>query len=205
MEPLSELELDALQEIFNIGIGRSASALNEMVSQPVELTIPNVLLLHNEQVKARLTAAMKGEGKVSAVSQQFRGDFSGQALLMFSQSSGLTLVRRLLGDDIPIESLSDLEQDALVEIGNIMLNACFGTALNILKADIEIDMPKFIQGTIDEVYSHVNDTDWVLYIEVLFALPFDQIEGYISFLMDIRSQEHFKISVRNFVSGLNAA
>ena len=117
------------------------------------------------------------------VSQKFHGDFTGQALLVFSQKNGLTLVRRLLGENIPLESLSDLEQDSLVEIGNIMLNACFGTAINILKADIEIEMPKFQQGSIEDIYQHVSADDWALYIEVNFCMPTDNIEGYISFLI----------------------
>ena len=34
-DKLSLLEIDALTEIFNIGIGRAANALNKMVSQHV--------------------------------------------------------------------------------------------------------------------------------------------------------------------------
>jgi chemotaxis protein CheC len=202
MNSLTELEMDALKEIFNIGIGRSAAAMNQMVSQAVELSIPEVKLLRNEEVKANLIAS--NSGKVSAVTQDFRGDFTGQALLMFTQSGGLILVRRLLGNEIPLESLSDLEEDALLEISNIILNACFGTVINSLKADIEIDMPRFQQGTVEEVYPHVSQNDWSLYIEVKFNLPTDQIEGYISFLMDIRSLEVFGNSVRSFVAGLTA-
>ncbi len=202
MDSLTELETDALKEIFNIGIGRSAAALNKMVSQTVELSIPEVRLLRNEEINANLMA--NNSGKVSVITQDFRGDFSGQALLMSTQSGGLTLVRRLLGDEVPLESLSDLEEDALVEISNIILNACFGTVINSLKADIEIDMPKFNQGTVEEVYPHVSKKDWSLYIEVKFILRSDQIEGYISFLMDIQSLKVFGDSVRRFVAGLSA-
>ena len=200
---LTPLELDALKEIFNIGIGRSASAMNQMVSEEVELTIPEVSLISHQQAKTKLIS--KNTGTVSAVTQDYRGDFSGQAMLMFSQDKGLTLVRKLLGEDIPLASLSDLEQDSLVEIGNIILNACFGTIINFLKADMEIDLPRFIQGTVEEIYKPVVDSEWSLYIEVSFSLPSDNINGYISFLMDIRSLEVFKNSVKNFVSNLSAA
>ena len=200
---LSALELDALKEIFNIGIGRSASALNLLVSEEVQLSIPKVSLISNEEARDRLLK--ENQGIISAVSQNFQGDFTGQASLMFSQENGLMLVSKLLGENIPLASLSDLEQDSLVEIGNIILNACFGTMINFLKANIEIELPRFNQGTVHEIYRHVSGGENSLYIEVNFTLPTDNINGYISFLMDIKSLEVFKNSVKHFVSGLSAA
>ena len=121
-DKLSPLEIDALTEIFNIGIGRAANSLNKMVSQPVDLTIPQIEIVPNKTAKAKLNFARDIE--ISAVTQRFEGDFKGQALLMFSKESGLQLVSTLLGNKFPPEALSDLEQDSLVEIGNVILNAC---------------------------------------------------------------------------------
>lgn len=55
-DALSELESEALIEVFNIGVGRSASALNKMVSQAVELRVPHVKPVENRQIIARLEA-----------------------------------------------------------------------------------------------------------------------------------------------------
>ena len=197
---LSDLEVDALTEIFNIGIGRAADSLNKMTSQTVDLNVPNVQVMSSRHAKEML--GFSDHCNISAVTQKFSGDFSGQAFLMFSQDSGLKLIRTLLSDDIPVEVLSDLEQDSLVEIGNIILNACFGTVINFLKSTIEIDMPEFVQGDINEIFTYASDNDWSLYIEVKFTLPSDNIEGYISFIMDIQSLERFQESVRLFVGGI---
>jgi len=197
MQALSELENDALKEIFNIGVGRSASALNKMVSQTVELSVPHVQLVENRHLIARLEA--NNVGRISAVSQKFVGDFSGTAMLIFSQESGLTLVRQLLGEDIPLSSLSDMEQDSLVEVGNIILNGCFGTVINFLESKIKVEMPKFQQGSVSGLYRDVQTHASSLYVEVKFALPNDSVEGYISFLMDIESLGIFKQSIRGFV------
>lgn len=197
---LSSLEIDALTEIFNIGIGRAANSLNKMVSQTVDLTIPEIEILPNKAAKAKLN--FDEEIEISAVTQRFDGDFKGQALLMFSKESGLQLVRTLLGNKIPLEALSDLEQDSLVEIGNVILNACFGTVINFLKSSINIEMPEFVQGNINKVFIYSSENDWSLYIKVKFSLPHDNIEGYISFIMDITSLEIFQESVRTFVYGI---
>ncbi|NQZ22944.1 MAG: chemotaxis protein CheX [Colwellia sp.] len=200
-DKLSPLEIDALTEIFNIGIGRAANALNKMVSQPVDLTIPQIEIVPNKTAKAKLNFASDIE--ISAVTQRFDGDFKGQALLMFSKESGLQLVSTLLGNKFPAEALSELEQDSLVEIGNVILNACFGTVINFLKSSIKIEMPEFIQGDINKVYVYSSENDWSLYIKVKFTLPHENIEGFISFIMDITSLEVFQESVRKFVFGIS--
>jgi chemotaxis protein CheC len=197
---LSPLEIDALTEIFNIGIGRAANSLNKMVSQPVDLTIPKVEIVSNKIAKSKLKFTSNTE--ISAVIQRFEGDFKGQALLMFSKESGLQLVSTLLGNKFPPEALSDLEQDSLVEIGNVILNSCFGTVINFLKSSIKIEMPEFIQGDINKVYVYSSENDWSLYIKVKFTLLDDNIEGFISFIMDITSLEVFQESVRKFVFGI---
>ncbi|ALO34443.1 hypothetical protein CMT41_06720 [Colwellia sp. MT41] len=202
-DKLTPLEIDALTEIFNIGIGRAARSLNQMVSQTVDLTIPEIEILPNNEAKQRLDFDTSME--ISAVTQRFSGDFQGQALLMFSKDNGLQLVKLLLGNKIPIEDLSELEQDSLVEIGNVILNACFGTVINFLQASISIDMPEFIQGNLDQVFTYSSEYDWSLYIKVKFSLPSVDITGYISFIMDITSLEVFQESVRKFVYGITNA
>ena len=199
-DELSPLEIDALTEIFNIGIGRAANSLNKMVSQTVDLTIPEIEIIPNVTAKTKLNFDSTME--ISAVTQRFDGDFKGQALLMFSKESGLQLVSTLLGNQVPLNVLSDLEQDSLVEIGNVVLNACFGTVINFLKSSIDIEMPEFIQGNIDKIFTYTSEQDWSLYIKVKFSLPNDNIEGHISFLMDITSLEVFQESVRRFVFGI---
>lgn len=197
---LTNLEIDALTEIFNIGIGRAANSLNQMVSQAVDLTIPEIEILPNKEAKKKLNFDKKME--ISAVTQSFSGDFKGQALLMFSKENGLQLVRLLLGNKIPLEDLSELEQDSLVEIGNVILNSCFGTVINFLQSSISIEMPEFIQGNLSKIFTYDSENDWSLYIKVKFSLPSENIAGHISFIMDITSLEIFQESVRNFVSGI---
>ena len=41
MQVLNELQLDALGEIFNIGVGRAASSLSLIVNDAVQLTAPS--------------------------------------------------------------------------------------------------------------------------------------------------------------------
>ena len=42
MDSLSELHIDALAEVFNVGAGRAAASLSEIVGDEVKLSVPSV-------------------------------------------------------------------------------------------------------------------------------------------------------------------
>ena len=78
---LEGLERDALTELVNIGVSRAAASLRTMVGEQVLLSVPSV------EVVTRTTASVlireREAGPLVAVRQDFRGAFSGQALLAF--------------------------------------------------------------------------------------------------------------------------
>lgn len=197
----SEMESDALSEVFNLGIGRAAQALNRMVSDTIDLTVPKVLILPQEEVSKLISLEI--DDIINAVTQQFSGDFSGNAILMFPKEQSLNLVRTLLQDDVPLGTLTELEQEALIEVGNVLLNACFGTVTNELNFNCDISTPLFIQGTAREInYSGNNKSEWAMYIQVKFSLKKKNIHGFVTFLMDIDSAHLFQEGIRKYLDNI---
>lgn len=187
---LSELEHDALTELINIGMGRAAASLSELVGQRVELQVPRL------EVLARGSAAQAfelGEEPVSAVRQIFSGPFTGDALLLFPETRSLELVHVLM-PDMPLEAVSELEPEALVEVGNILLNACLGSIANVLEARFDCDMPVFAKTSLAALFTPSGgDSDAVLLVlQVRFRLAESDIAGYLVFLMDFDSLKTFK-------------
>ena len=70
---LSDLEVDALTELVNIGVSRAAASLRQMVGRQVVLSVPSI------EVTSRQTAAAlmaeREVGPLLAVSQDFEGAF----------------------------------------------------------------------------------------------------------------------------------
>jgi chemotaxis protein CheC len=66
------------------------------------------------------------------VHQVFEGDITGRALLIFPEARSLELVRAVIGGSLSIEEIIELEQEALAETGNIILNGCLATMANQL-------------------------------------------------------------------------
>src|SRR5918993_5825193 len=118
-EVLSELELDALTEMVNIGVSRAAVSLREMVGEQVHLSVPSIDLL--SPARAIEILGKGGAGSLVAVHQVFEGDITGRALLIFPETKSLELVRAVTGGEPPLGDIIELQQEALAGTGNIIL------------------------------------------------------------------------------------
>ncbi|HUQ52747.1 MAG TPA: chemotaxis protein CheX, partial [Gammaproteobacteria bacterium] len=122
---LEELELDALTELVNLGVSRAAANLAVMVQEEVLLTVPKVELLTRDA--AIRTLGEREARSLVAVHQTFEGAIVGRALLIFPEANSLELVRAIVGSELSNEDIVELEQEALAETGNIILNSCLAT------------------------------------------------------------------------------
>jgi chemotaxis protein CheC len=129
MTQLTELQCDALGEIFNIGVGRAASSLSQIVNDEVLLSAPAVLVVPREKAAELLLG--KEFRQFSSVSQNFSGPFDAQAMLIFPEVNALEIVRLMVGPHMSIEELSEFEQEAMCEVGNIILNACMSSLADL--------------------------------------------------------------------------
>ncbi len=204
MRNLTDLQRDAISELMNIGMGRAADALSQMAHDEVQLSVPFVDVLSIHDVTQRLQA--QALDAITVVKQQFAGVFWGEALLLFPEAQSLELVRILLQDMVPLERMADMEQEAFMELGNIILNACLGSLANLLSSEISSSLPVLMQGTCTEIFTmlqneYLND-DYVLFLKIDFAMPTQEINGYVAFVIDATSTRSLQDSVEHLLSAL---
>ena len=200
---LSATEQDALAEIANMGVSRAAVSLRQMVGEQVLLSVPAV------RIVSRATAAALVDGdnapKLVAVQQSFEGPFSGRAMLIFPQAQSLELVRSIVGEDHSLEDVIDLEQEALAETGNVILNACLATIANLLRRTMRMSLPSVVRGdgkTLFEVQQATAEVDLVLFLYIDFTIKNRDIRGFIALLMDLPSIIALKKIVADFIEGI---
>lgn len=197
---LNELELDALTELVNLGVSNAANSLREMVREEVLLSVPKVTLVTREEAIANL-----GEGETKrlvAVHQDFEGDINGRALLIFPEAKSMELVRAVVGGDLSLDELVELEQEALAETGNVILNGCLGTIANNLERNLRISLPEVVHGESAEVFglaSQPHFVDPVVFIYINFAVRKRDVRGYIAMLLDFPSLSSLKGLLAAFI------
>jgi len=198
---LTDIERDALAEIANIGVSRAAASLRQMVGEQVLLSVPAVELV-TRQTAARL--AGRGTTKLVAVQQSFEGPFSGSALLIFPETQSLQLVRSIVGEQHSLEDVIDLEQEALAETGNVILNACLGTIANVLRRTMRISLPSIIRGDGHSLFHAEGGEDLVLFLYIDFTIRNRDVQGFVALLMDLPSISALKQIVHDFINGIQS-
>ena len=111
---LTPHQLDALREVANIGAGHAATALSQMVGQPIMISVPRVNVAPLEEVPNQIAS---GEEPVAAVLMRMMGDLTGLTLLVFPKESALQLAGLMTRR--PTTELGMIEQSAIKEAGKI--------------------------------------------------------------------------------------
>ena len=200
---LSDLERDALTELANIGVSRAAANLRKMAGEQVLLSVPSV-----EVVSRTAAATLIGEREsdpLVAVRQDFSAAFSGRALLIFPQANSLDLLRAVLGADIEASELAILEDEALAETGNIILNGCLATIANMLQQSLSMSLPEVVRGdgaALFEVVLPPGIDGLVLFLYINFSVRDRDIRGYIAMLMDLPSLESLRLLINEFIASV---
>jgi len=188
---------DAVSRIMARAIARAATALGEMIAEPVRLSLPAADVMDRHGAAERL-AAEAADGSVVAIRQRFSGRFSGEILLIFPEAGSLELVRTILLDAVPLDMFSELESCALVEVGNVVLNACIGSIAAELDDSLRGALPQFVAGPgrtvlgIGDAQAERGRQDVVLFLHVDFALENRPLNGFVAFVMEVDSARSFR-------------
>ena len=192
LTPLTELERDALGEVSNIAMARAANSLRQMVEHEVLLSVPATQLV-----------AKPDNPNLVAVRQDFSGAFAGRALLIFPEANSLELVRAVVGRQLPLEDIVDLEDEALAETGNILLNSWVATIANLLKRGLRMSLPVVVRGDSRHMFETGETPErLVLFLHIRFEISKKEIRGYVALLMDIPSMDELRLLIADFVSSV---
>ncbi len=189
MRLITDEQLDALQEFINIGVGRAAGMLNEMVDAPILLNVPVLKVFDGEALKQEL-ATRFNDHRFSAVRLSFSGSFSGSAELVFPTESASTLVALLTGEDPDSPDLDAVKIGTLTEVGNIVINGVMGSISNLLKQQMNYRLPTYSEDTIKHLLAsnYLFDLDSVfLLAKARFEIKQLEIIGEIILIFEMTS------------------
>ncbi len=202
MFSLTELQHDALIEIFNMGVGNAARAMSGIVNEEVTMSVPTITF--QSRTDAAITLGNKESRNICGISQRYRGAFNTDAILMFPEEKSLEIVRLMVGESVSTEELTEMEQEAMSEIGNIILNACVGILANIFKRELEGSLPSYHVGSSSDILNvdEHSSSDIVMMLHIDFALEKHEIHGYVAFLLDMSAMLDLRQHIDQYLSGI---
>jgi chemotaxis protein CheC len=181
---ITQIQLDALREIGNIGSGHAATALSTLLQRRIDMSVPEVWAISYEQVASVIGQL---DSPQAVIYVKVEGEASGKAVFFFPLESAKVVAQSLLNSNEPVDLFEcEMAQSALKEVGNIMVSSFLialtqfsGIPLQPSVPALAVDMAGAILDAILLEDGSLDDT--VLFIDTqLSGTP--QIEGQFIFL-----------------------
>ena len=189
-DELTSMELDTLREIGSMGTGNAATALSQMLGREVRITLPEVRIMgYNEAIEW-----IGGPEEITAgVLVKMGGQING-IMLSVQQIDFVNLVlESILEERIKDYSeLAEMENSALVEVGNIMISTFINTLSGLADIKIDLTVPAFtvdMQGAIMAVpmAAYGGQSDYIMTIGGNFVHDGKAVPCRLLLSPDIRS------------------
>lgn len=134
-----EVVRDALIEVANIGTGRAAAAMSELLGNHVVIEVPSLEFFHFDP--AASIAEFREQATVQII-QEFESGLQGRAVLILSKQGAIGIADRLLDEELNEEAFGPTAQSAILELGNILIGGLTGSLGNVLEISISYAPPE---------------------------------------------------------------
>jgi len=166
---LSEMQLEAMKEVGNIGAGHAATALSEMLNESVQISPPTVEILPFASLAGRVS---RGGRIVSAVHMDVHGDAPCQIVVLFERAQALGFVDIFVSRTPENEAIFDsLVESTIKEVGNIIGGAYLTALTSLTGVTLIASVPTLSTGTAESTFLeliHVPPDQDVLYVQTGF-------------------------------------
>jgi Chemotaxis protein CheC, inhibitor of MCP methylation len=173
---LTNQQCDALRELGNIGAAHAATTLSTMLMSNIEMDVPEIYLIDISKVHEYV-----GDETAALVLFEINGEVSGggYVLLHIPKNSVIRLTNAMLGMTEMNRDLTEMDESALLEIGNIMVSAFLDATAGLLNI-IMLPSPP----------SLVIDMPHAAFQSILATEGFMDINEVVLFRTELKSDQH---------------
>ncbi|PIC65612.1 CheY-P-specific phosphatase CheC [Sporosarcina sp. P13] len=117
---ITEMHLDVLREIGNIGAAHAATSLSQLLEHKIDMRVPKVALVTFDEM---FELAGGTEKVVAGIFLRIEGDLTGSMFFVLTIESATQFIRKLTGDkEFEFAAVEELGMgvSALQELGNIL-------------------------------------------------------------------------------------
>ena len=201
---LDQLQIDFIQEIFNVSMGSAAAELNELTNQEIFLSVPKFQVTPLEAIVDIMKLDLGSEA--SSVSVKLEGALNGDGVLIYPGDNSLELARTMIDSELELDELTNLEAESISEISNIIIQNIAIRTSEFLNAPISSSLPVYHRDSVANILQYTEDskTDLTMFVHMSFSIGEASIKGDILFLQDLASVTNFVTLANKVLDELNA-
>ena len=189
-EEMNSQHIDALREVGSIGTGNAATALSALLGCEVRIPLPEVQVLEfNDAVEKLGGFETVSAGIISSLS----GEINGLMLALVQLDAINLILKHIMGKQIvSYDDLTELEDSAVIEVGNILISSFVNALSGLSGVKIVPSVPQLtidMQGAIITVpmAAYGNQSDYIMLIGGSFLVEGKELPCRLLLAPDVRS------------------
>jgi chemotaxis protein CheC len=200
----SDLEIDTLQEIMNIAFGQASADLADVINVFIVLSVPALKLKKAMNLLEFINLEIGDVKSFKIIEQSYWGKSRGIALLAFPHEAELELIamfREDTGMGFENDMSDELDNEMLIEIGNILIGACVSKMAELLKDVVTFVPPRVISGEqLSEAFveNRFEPESRVILLKTLFQIEGRELSGHLFLVNSLDSIHTLKEALRAF-------
>jgi len=169
------VQKDALQELANIGAAHSATTLSQMLNTQIGMSVPEINIVDIADI-----GDLVSDELTTMIVFELQGDIphGGFLILHFPRDSAVRTAHIMQGEGAAPLTFSEMDQSAIVEVGNIMVSS-FLSASSDLLGFIMLPSPPVL--VVDMAHAAITS---------LIAQMTVEVDDVILFRVKLTSDEH---------------
>ncbi|HET9423857.1 MAG TPA: hypothetical protein VFO55_00690 [Gemmatimonadaceae bacterium] len=180
--PIGPGDLDALTELFNVGLHRAAASLSEVTGQRIHVDMPRLWVYEIGEIEVRLRDLLIGE--LATVRQVFGGAVAGDAVLLIEHDKAAALTKLMTDGEVSIGGrLDHSAREVLTEVGNIVLGACLSGFGDMLQSPVSFSVPRLRVESLGSLLKSLDapgdEVQYAVICATRFGLSELAVDGYL--------------------------
>ncbi|ADI73768.1 CheC, inhibitor of MCP methylation [Methanohalobium evestigatum Z-7303] len=204
---LSNLQIDAMKEIGNIGMGNATTSLSELTGKRVQLNLSSIQKLNPSAIIQNLPESIT----MTCIMHTIKGDIQGVILNLFEISNAMVLTNLLLSET-EYEYDPEMNESALNEISNILTGSYLTSISSFLQVNGLHSVPQTVTGSMEDILDTASremghDIENMPNLETMFMIQsvghesgLNTLYGDVFFLIEPESLDKLIETVDNMMT-----
>ncbi|MCR5508130.1 MAG: chemotaxis protein CheC [Lachnospiraceae bacterium] len=186
-EGYSDMQIDVLREIGNIGSGNACTALAMLLNTFVDMSVPSVRLLDLDSVKEFLGGQ---DSEVLGIRIGVKEDLTGMMIHIVKKPFAEKIINTFYPKELTsLGELNDMDLSVLAEMGNITSGAYANALATLSGMKVDILTPDYHVNTVGEIlqiplkeYAEIGDK--ILVIDEQFIMGDEKMTSHMLLVLD---------------------
>jgi len=194
-------QMDALQEMANIGAAHSATTLSEMLNTQIGMSVPEITIVDISRVGNHITDEL-----TTMVIFELQGDIphGGFLILHFPRDSAVRTAGIMQGSADSPHTFDEMDQSTILEVSNIMISSFLSATSDLLGFMMLPSPPVLIvdmaHAAITTMIAQMTiDVDDVILFQVKLVSEEHNIAGNILIFLEISTLQRIEARLEEMV------